>query len=392
MQGLLAALARRHEVSAVSLLTPDLDRAEVEHAMRSYCREVALVPLRALEGRRKRALQLLSLAGQRSYERRAYALPAVRRTVQEVLARGRFDALLVSFPFLASEELTRPPGRVPRPVRVLDEHNIEFDLARQQARTEHGLLRRLHNAANWPKLQREEIEAWRSFDGVSFCSEADLARARALVPGLRGAVVPNAVDVEEFRPRPGDPPPDGRTVLFFGAINYFPNVDGLRFFFRDVWPLLLRSHPAARLKVVGQAPTPELLAQRGPRVEVTGRVADLRPHLAEAAVTIAPLRIGGGTRFKILEAMAMVRPVVSTTLGAEGLDAEPGRHLLLGDTPEAFAAAVGRVLDDPALGTRLGAEGRTLVEERYSWEAAARRLEELLVQLVDRGSARARAG
>ena len=383
MAGLLAALARRHEVSAVSLLTPQLDRAEVERSMRAYCRETVLVPAPALEGKRKRLLQLRSLVGRPSFERRAYELPAVRRAVQVLLAERRFDALLVAFPFLAGEALTRPPAGAARPVRVLDEHNIEFDLARQQAVGEHGLLRWIHNRVNWPKLRREEVAAWSTFDGVTFCSEADRARARALVPDLQAAVVPNAVDVDEFRPRPGDPAPDGATVLFFGAINYFPNVDGLGFFLREVWPILERSHPRARLKIVGQAPTPEILAHAGPRIEVTGRVPDLRPHLSAAAVTIAPLRIGGGTRFKILEAMAMARPVVSTPIGAEGLEAEPGRQLLLAETAEDFAAAVGRVLDDAALGSRLGAAGRMLVEERYSWQAAGERLERFLLTLVE---------
>jgi glycosyltransferase involved in cell wall biosynthesis len=165
--------------------------------------------------------------------------------------------------------------------------------------------------------------------------------------------------------------------MFFGAINYFPNQDGLLYFLREVWPSIEKRDPKARLKIIGQHPTPEILAHRGPRIEVAGKVDDLRPHLASAAVSIAPLRIGGGTRFKILETMAMARPIVSTSLGAEGIDAEPGRHLLLGDDAASFAAAVSRVLADPELASRLGREGRALVEERYSWASAAQVLEGL---------------
>ncbi len=185
------------------------------------------------------------------------------------------------------------------------------------------------------------------------------------------------MNIEYFKPRPTNPPSDGCTVMFFGALNYFPNQDGLLYFLREVWSLIEKSNPKARLKIVGQHPTPEILAHQGPRVEVAGKVDDLRPHLASAAVSIAPLRIGGGTRFKILEAMAMAKPVVSTSLGAEGIDAEPGRHLLLGDDAASFAAAVSRVLGDPQLGSRLGREGRALVEERYSWASAAQTLEGL---------------
>jgi len=207
------------------------------------------------------------------------------------------------------------------------------------------------------------------------------------VPSLRSTVVPNAVDIEEFRPDPGLPASDGQTVMFFGAINYFPNVDGLLYLLREIWPRIEQSHPRARLKIVGQHPTPQILSFQGPRIEVTGKVDDLRPHLSSAAVTVVPLRIGGGTRFKILEAMAMARPVVSTSIGAEGIDARQGQDLLLADTPESFAQAVGRVLDDPRLGAELGRRGRALVEASYSWNAVGGRLEEFFLELLERRAA-----
>jgi glycosyltransferase involved in cell wall biosynthesis len=194
-------------------------------------------------------------------------------------------------------------------------------------------------------------------------------------------VVPNAVDVERYRPRPGDPPPDGRTLLFFGALDYWPNVDGLLFFLDAIWPRLAASHPAARVRIVGRRPPPALLARRGPRVEIAGFVEDLRPSLASAAAVVVPLRLGGGTRLKILEAMAMARPVVSTVRGAEGIDAAPGRELLLADDPEGFAAALRRLLDDPTLGARLGRAARALVVERYAWRTSVRELERLLLDL-----------
>jgi glycosyltransferase involved in cell wall biosynthesis len=382
IQGLMATLSRRHDITAVSLITPDLDARAARDAMEKYCAEVRLVPARSWQGPRKRLAQLRSLFSPRSFERRFYDLPLLRTALEECLTRRAYDVVNVELPFLALQQLRRAPAGQSPPRLVLDEHNIEFDLARQQAGKELGFARRLHNSANWPKLRREEILAWTRFDAVAFCSAEDERRARGLVPSLRSAVVPNSVDVDEFEPRPGDPPPGGRAVTFFGAINYFPNIDGLMYLLRDIWPILSRSHPQARLKIVGQHPTPEVLAFRGPRVEVTGRVEDVRPHLASAAVCIAPLRIGGGTRFKILEAMAMAKPVVSTSLGAEGIEYEDGRHLLVADDAQAFAAAVGRVLDDAALAARLAQAGRALVEERYSWAAAAERLERLYEEVL----------
>jgi glycosyltransferase involved in cell wall biosynthesis len=386
MQGLMAALAARHDITAVSLIPPGLDAAVARRAMGEYCREVVLVPARAWHGTYKRLLQLRSLFSSGSYERRFFDVPGLRRMLDSLLSRRAFDIVNVEQPFLAHERLARaPPGR-PLPRLVLDEHNIEFDLVRQQVQNEAGLARRIHNARNWPKVMREELGLWRRFDGVTFCSEADEERARALVPSVRSAVIPNSVDVDYFKPSPQDPPSDGSTVLFFGAINYYPNVDGLLYLLHEVWPLLAKSHPRARLKIVGQHPTPEILAFRGPRVEVSGQVEDVRPHLSSAAVSIAPLRIGGGTRFKILEAMAMARPVVSTPLGAEGIKFESGRHLLLADDAAAFARAVGRILDDAQLANHLASEGRALVEARYSWAVAADRLDLFFRELL--GSAR----
>jgi glycosyltransferase involved in cell wall biosynthesis len=384
IQGLLSALSSRHDVTAVALISPDLDAREAERAMRAYCKEVVLVPARPWAGAGKRLLQLRALFGKKSYEHHLFNLPSLPPLLKRLLTSQAFDVINVEHPFLAHLAAAQAPAGAPLPVRVLDEHNIEFDLARQQAGNEQGLVRRIHNAANWPKIRDEEVEAFRTFDGVTFCSETDEERARALVPRLRSCVVPNAVDVEYFRPSQALPPSDGRTVMFFGAINYFPNVDGLLYLLREVWPLLEKSHPKARLKIVGQYPTPQILAFQGPRVEVTGKVDDLRPHLSAAAVTVVPLRVGGGTRFKILEAMAMGRPVVSTSLGAEGISAEPGKDILIADDAAAFAAAVGRVLDTEALGAELGAGGRALVETHYSWGAAAGRLERFFFELLPR--------
>jgi glycosyltransferase involved in cell wall biosynthesis len=375
LQGLMAGLARRNDVTAVSFLAPDLDAGEAEHAMRAYCREVVFIPSRPSTGKRRRLLQARSLLSLVSFERLFFTLPAAQHALDRLLRGRRYDIVNIEAPFLAPYRMAQaPPGeRIPR--LVLDQHNIEFDLVRQMAKTEHGFARRLYNSVDWPKIRREEMSAWHRFDGVSFTSALDERRARSLVPSVRSTVIPNAVDVEHFKPGGDDPSPDGCTVLFFGAINYYPNIDGVLFFLREVWPRLSSSHPRARLKIVGQHPTPEILAYRGPRVEVAGLVEDVRRHLAQAAVAIVPLRLGGGTRLKVVEAMAMARPVVSTSIGAEGIDITPERNILLADDPASFAAAVGRILDEPEVAARMGREGRALVEARYSWDAAAQRLE-----------------
>jgi glycosyltransferase involved in cell wall biosynthesis len=247
-------------------------------------------------------------------------------------------------------------------------------LARQYSQTG-SLGRRLYHTINWSKLRREELATYQAADGVFLCSATDERRLLNLAPNIRTAVIPNAADVEYYRPRAGDPLSDGRTVVFFGHLSYVPNVDGVAYFVRDIWPRIAASHPDARCKIIGTSPSPSLLALQGPRIEVTGFVPDLRPHLATAAAVVVPLRLGGGTRLKIVEAMAMAKAVVSTSLGAEGIEAVSGRDILIEDEATAFADAVNRLLADPDLARRIGQSARELAVERYAWTGAARALE-----------------
>jgi glycosyltransferase involved in cell wall biosynthesis len=193
-------------------------------------------------------------------------------------------------------------------------------------------------------------------------------------PQARTAVVPNGVDLDFFRAGATPAVRAPTTLLFFGAIDYHPNTDAMLFFAREVMPLLRSRVPRVRLCIVGRRPPEAVTALRGPDVEVAGAVEDVRPYLERAAVVIVPLRLGGGTRLKILEALAMGKAVVSTTLGAEGLDVVPDRDLLLADDPATFAAQIRRLLDDPELAARIGAAGRRVVEARYGWGASVERL------------------
>jgi len=381
LEGLMSGLARRHEVSAAALANPRFEIAASEREMRRYCTDVFLVPSRS-EDRGKRLLQLRSLLSRRSFESRFLAVPQFQSALDAALTRKAVDVIVLSAALgMSGYRLRQAPAGKPPPRVVFDEHNIEFDLQRQLSRAG-SVMRRLHYAINWHKVRHEEMEEWRSRDGVTFTSIPDRDRALSRIPRLRSAVVPNAVDASAFEPRETDPPPDGATVMFFGINDYYPNTDGILFLLREIWPRIASRHPRARLKIVGPRPTREILAHRSDRIEVTGRVDDLRLHMASAAVTVVPLRLGGGTRLKVLEAMAMGKPIVSTVIGAEGIAAVHEQHLLLADEPPQFAAAVGRILDDPDLGARLGRQGRALVTERYSWGAAAAEMERFRSEIV----------
>lgn len=208
-------------------------------------------------------------------------------------------------------------------------------------------------------------------------SEVDAALIRERAPSASIAVIPNGVDTAYFSPTEAR----GTRIVFVGGSDWFPNRDGMLWFVHDILPLLRRARPEARVCWVGRI-APELRARVGALgVETPGHVDDVRPFLRDAACVIVPLRVGGGTRIKILDAWAMGRPVVSTTIGAEGLDGSDDVSLLLRDSTDAFATAVLAVLDDPGRAARLGAAGRLLVESRYGWEQIGERMRTLYTAL-----------
>lgn len=386
--GLLSNLAKHHDITAIVLHDDDETPDASGSAMRNYCREVTFVRNpNGATGWRRRALQARSWSSRSSFQRHLFTVPALQEALDSALGSHRFDVVFVNLPYLAHYRLRRsPPGTVP-PAVVIDSHDIGYDLARQVAASGAPLGQRLHASFNWRKLAREELAAYNAADGVCVCSTADQKRLAADAPAATTVVIPNAADVEHLQPRETYPAPDGRTVLFFGLLATVPNVDGVLYFLREIWPLIAAARPDARFVVIGADPAPSLIAHAGAGVTIVGPVEDLRPHLSAAAVVVVPLRLGSGTRLKILEAWAMARPVVSTALGAEGLDAISGQHLLIADDPRSFASSVLRVLGEPKLADEVGRAGRALVRERYSWAGAADALEVFLRLVLARRDA-----
>jgi glycosyltransferase involved in cell wall biosynthesis len=238
---------------------------------------------------------------------------------------------------------------------------------RPQGQGLRGALGRIDDA----RFERYVRRTAARFSWVSAVSEEDAAAATAL--GLAPPVViANGVDFSRVADVPADAF-DPRALLFTGTLTYPPNAEAALWFANDVLPALPED---VSLRIVGRNPPPAV-ARLGeePNVAVTGWVDDLRPELARAAVVVAPLRSGGGTKLKVVEALAAARPVVATSVGAEGIDVRDGEHLLIADTPEDFAAAVRRLLDDPGLAARIGAAGRRRVRERYDWELVVERLD-----------------
>ena len=392
--GLLTNLAQHHEITAVIVHDDESTPQTSEAAMRSYCKQVHFIRNpHGASGWRRRLLQLRSWFSRKSYQRLVSMFPELQNRLDEVLTAQRFDVVLVNFPHLAHYRLRQSPRGTPPPVVIIDSHDVHYDLARQISTSAASFGRRLHARLNWNKLRSEEVAAYENAEGVCVCSLADQQRLSKDAPAARTVIIPNAADVDRLQPRSSDPAPDADTVLFFGLLASVPNVDGLLFFIRDIWPRILAARPTARFIVVGANPAPELRALEASGVTIVGPVDDLRPYLSRAAGVVVPLRLGSGTRLKILESWAMARPVVSTSLGAEGLESVAGKHLLIADDPAEFAAAVVRILNEPELATSLGAAGRELVSESYSWQGTAKSLAAFFQQVVGyRDGSKMRAG
>jgi glycosyltransferase involved in cell wall biosynthesis len=263
---------------------------------------------------------------------------------------------------------------------------VEAEIWRRHAETATNPASRALLGQQWQRMLRFERDALARFDLVLTVSDADRQTFRRLYPGaLRGPVhvVQTGVDTEYFRPMSvnGDGARLDATkhIVFTGSMDWLPNEDGMLYFVREILPLIRRAEPSATLSIIGRAPTPAVkrLAEE-PGIEVTGRVDDVRPHVAAGSVYVVPLRIGGGTRLKIFEAMAMGKAVVSTTIGAEGLPVTSGRDIAIADEPQRFADAVVTLMRDAAMRERLEQAARALVVERYDWSAVANDFEDAL--------------
>ena len=229
-----------------------------------------------------------------------------------------------------------------------------------------------------------ERRAIRRFDVATTVADADADRLRALAPRARVEVVPNGVDAARFRPDP-DVEAEPMSLVFVGAMAYAPNVAAMRYFTDEVLPIVRRTRPGARLTIVGRDPAPVVRAMASEGVDVTGEVDDVRPYLARAAVFVAPMVSGSGIKNKVLEAMAMGRPVVATPLAIEGLPLRHGENVLVADGAAGLADAIHRLLADPGEAARIGGGGRALVERTYTWDACATRYERLYQELAQLG-------
>jgi glycosyltransferase involved in cell wall biosynthesis len=365
-------LARRHRLTLLSY--GGSSEREGANNLRAAGIDVLLVP--PPNRTRKRATQMISLVSSRSHLGGIFHSGALQSALESLLPPGAFDAVIVEGSLLLRH---RFPSGTPL---VLDEHNLEYEVLERTSKVESSPLRRFFNSVEAAKFKREEVAAWRRADLCLFTSEREVDLVRIVSPNTATLAVANGVDLEYFRPEPVKVEPG--SIVFTGTMNYRPNADAVQHLVRDILPRVHQLRPDALLTVVGGGVPPSIQRLAGPRVVVTGRVRDIRPFVKRAAVMLAPLRIGGGTRLKVLEALAMGKAMVSTPLGCEGIAVKSGEHLAVADDPLNFAREVVRLLDDPAAANAMGARGRALAERHYGWPALAAEMERALEGVVSR--------
>ena len=371
---LMRHLARRHDITYLSFSDRGQDRNVA--GMREVATRVVTVPR---SDPTKRSLLFYMdaaryLADPLPYAVAKYRSAAYKVQVQSLLRENRFDLLVCDFLVPA----VNLPKALPCPA-VIFTHNVESEIWRRHAETKATVAARWLYRMQHKRMLRFEEETLMRFDGILAVSDADRETFVRLYPSVSTKptwVVRTGVDTEYFVPSRTEP--SEPRLVFTGSMDWLPNEDAMTYFCHDVLPLIQQQEPRVRLSIVGRAPTPAVRALASNVVDVTGTVDDVRPHMEKASVYIVPLRIGGGTRLKIFEAMSMGKAVVSTTIGAEGLPIVDGTHAIVADEPRAFASAVLSLLRDRARRKALEHAARSLVVEHYDWSAVAGELEEAL--------------
>jgi sugar transferase (PEP-CTERM/EpsH1 system associated) len=374
--GLIKGLAERgHHISLLTFR--DSDQAQTQNTPLSrYCSLIIALPApqRSIITRLRDLLAGYADMGRRFWSEE-YA-----RELGQLLDSHKFDVIHLDLEmagYLPQINEKRDKARL-----IYDSLNAEYDLQWRIALRDLKIPTRfpmaLYSLIQTDRLTKLETRLCRAVDAISACSEADANKLGELKHATPITVVPNAIDVGSYQAVPAEPTMVHPALVFTGKMDFRPNIDAVLWFADEILPLIRSEIPDAHLYVVGQKPHTRLERLRGrPDITLTGFVPDIKPYLAGADVYVAPLRMGSGTRFKLLEAMAMKRGVVSTSLGAEGLAVTSGKHLLLADNAQSFAKAVISLLNSPEQSKTMGAEAAKLVQDHYDWDAIIPRMETL---------------
>ena len=367
---LVAPLAARHEITFVCRRHEGSDSQSLD----SFGIRTVVVnhPIRKKTGPIFYAALFNNLFSKHPYTVSSHRSPLLTDTIETLHREKPFDLVHCEWtPYAVNL------GGLWKIPSVVDAHNVESMIWKRNYEIEGHLLRKAFFRLQWQKMHRFERQTLPRFSRVVAVSEPDRAVMSGWVEPGRIDIVDNGVDTEYFKPSGVQPKP--HSMVFTGSLDWRPNVDAMLYFLESIWPIIRGRHPEATIAIVGRNPMDALREKAAglPGVDLVGTVDDVRPYMARAAVFVVPLRIGGGSRLKILEAMAMEKAVVSSVVGAEGLEVADAENILLADSPNAFATAVGKLFEERELRKRLETAGRTLARRRYEWSGLSRKLEKV---------------
>ncbi|MBS0260687.1 MAG: glycosyltransferase [Planctomycetes bacterium] len=379
----LQHLVKRHPVTYVC----NLRENEEQHVarMRDLGLRVETVPYKISKHGSPKFLisAALNLFSPRPFSVERNFDPNLRARVAAELTAEPYDVLICD-----TVQMFRHMQGLRAKVNILFQHNFEAQILQRHAQVGPNPLFRAYMWTDWKKMLRFERDCGKEFDRVIAVSEPDKKLFEREYGWNNVSCIDTAVDADFFQNRDGQEVPD--RVVFVGSMDWLPNQDGVKFFVRDIWPKIRAARPQATFQIVGRNPPPSVTALTSvPGVEVVGFVPDVRPYLSSAAAFVVPLLVGGGTRLKIYEAMAMGRAVVSTRVGAEGLPLTPGQHFFEEDDPSRFADAVVRLLSDQTVRGKMGQAAEQFVRSKYDSETISRQFEEICLETLAQKAAQA---
>jgi sugar transferase (PEP-CTERM/EpsH1 system associated) len=367
-------IAMQHKSSTHPIEELQGAREELLH----HCRSVDIVDISSATEVGRLPLRALSAALRgNAFNVSIYASPEMRFLIRKKCQEIGFD--VVHFDTIGLAQYFSDVKDVPK---VLTHHGAESNMIRRRIRREPNFAKKAFFLFEWLALERYERRMCPRADANIVMSEDDGRLLAAVSTEAIFTAVDNGVDLRFFKPLP---PARSRSLIFAGRLDQYSNRDGILFFMKEVWPTLRARYSDVTITIVGSNPPGELveLAEQDRQVQVTGFVPDIRPYFAEASAVVCPLRDGGGTRIKVLDAMALGRPIVATTIACEGLEVVPERDLLVANSASQFISQIGRLFEQPGLCGELARNARRLVESRYDWDVLARKLADVYASVTD---------
>lgn len=323
----------------------------------------------------RKLFQLYSLISAKNYWHLAVATNEMQRQLDQLVTQQDFDVVQAEFPTMGYFDIKS------NALKVLDAHNVEYDNFRRMTKLKGNPIRQYYYQREYEKLYDEELRVCRKQDAIFTTSERDKRLFDKDIPEVPKFVIPNGVEIDYFYP--SDQKPEPHSLVFVGSIGYVPNHDGVIFFLDKILPLIRKQIPDIKVYIVGKDPPKEIRQKAGENVIITGFVEDVRPYVWKSSVYIVPLRMGGGTRLKVLEALAMRKPLVTTSIGCEGIDLTHKEQALIVDEPEKFSESVVQLLKDKKLRHKLSYSGYELVRKKYAWDVIGNHLESAYSELIN---------